>query len=73
MCKKNYTIIFLWFLIHFIGLAGTPTTFAPCGIDFVTQAPAPMIASSPIVIGSDAVPLIITTPVPMKTLLPICT
>ncbi len=46
------------------GFAGTPPRVSPGGTDFVTHAPAPITASSPIVRGFSSVPLIITAPVP---------
>ena len=47
-----------------IGRAGTPTTVVSGGTDLVTQAPAPITASSPMVMGTLAVPLMMTAPVP---------
>lgn len=59
---------------HFgIGLAGFPNTCDLGGNDRITHDPAPITESSPIIIGSVAVPLIMTAPAPMKTRLPTMT
>jgi hypothetical protein len=54
-------------------LAGIQTTVVEDSTDFVTHAPAPMMAPSPIRRGDSAVPLIIKAPVPMCTRAPTCT
>jgi hypothetical protein len=46
------------------GFAGTPTTVVLGSTERVTHAPAPMTAPSPIVSGSDWLPLMMTAPVP---------